>query len=115
MNLTRIIDLKERIATSDAFKPDERDFLLECIVSAVGEKRAEAGFNRKAFRHKIGGAVIAIQNDEMARGMPITVVLPELISALMSLAAHIAKGNAKLSRRDYQRVAQVAAAEQWDK
>jgi len=114
MNLTRIIDLKERIATSDAFKPDERDFLLECIVTAVGEERATARFDRKAFRHKIGGAVIAAQNDEIARGTPVTVVLPELIAALMSLAAHIAKGNAQLSKPDFQRCAREAAKEQWE-
>jgi hypothetical protein len=114
MNLTRIIDLKERIATSDAFKPDERDFLLECIVTAVSEERASAGFDRKGFRHKVGGAMIAIQNDEMARGMPVTVVLPEMIAALMSLAAHIAKGNAHLSKADFQRCAREAAKEQWE-
>jgi hypothetical protein len=35
MNLTHIIDVKERIALSDAFKPDERDFMLECINAAI--------------------------------------------------------------------------------
>lgn len=38
MNLTHIIDLKERIATSIAFSPEERDFLLECISVAVGHE-----------------------------------------------------------------------------
>jgi hypothetical protein len=37
MNLTRIIDLKERIAISDAFKPDERNFILECINKVIAD------------------------------------------------------------------------------
>jgi len=113
MNLTRIIDLKERIATSDAFKPDERDFLLECIVTAVSEERATAGFDRDAFRRKLGQAVIALQNDQQTAGLPLTVVLPEMIAALMSLAAYIACRNAKLSKNDFQRCARTAALEQW--
>ena len=35
MNLTRIISIKERIAISPEFKPDERDFILEAINSVV--------------------------------------------------------------------------------
>jgi hypothetical protein len=35
MNLTRIIDIKERIAISTVWKPDERDFILECINIAI--------------------------------------------------------------------------------
>jgi hypothetical protein len=35
MNLTKIIDLKERIAVSDAFTPNERNFILECISIAM--------------------------------------------------------------------------------
>lgn len=42
MNLTRIISIKERIATSDALKPDERDFVLECINEAIETTMAEA-------------------------------------------------------------------------
>jgi hypothetical protein len=35
MNLTRIIGIKERIAISTEWKPDERDFILECINMAI--------------------------------------------------------------------------------
>jgi hypothetical protein len=42
MNLTRIIDIKERIAVSDQWKPDERDFILECINIAIEQTRAVA-------------------------------------------------------------------------
>jgi hypothetical protein len=41
MNLTRIIDIKERIAISNDWKPDERDFILECINTAVEKARNE--------------------------------------------------------------------------
>lgn len=42
MNLTKIIDLKERIATSEAFTPEERDFMLECIVEAAKAAKLRA-------------------------------------------------------------------------
>jgi hypothetical protein len=35
MNLTRIISIRERIATSSEWKPDERDFILESINTAL--------------------------------------------------------------------------------
>jgi hypothetical protein len=35
MNLTRIISIKERIAISPEWKPDERDFILESINEAI--------------------------------------------------------------------------------
>jgi hypothetical protein len=35
MNLTRIISIKERIATDPQWKPDERDFILDCINLAI--------------------------------------------------------------------------------
>jgi hypothetical protein len=35
MNLTRIVDIKERIATAAEWKPEERDFILECINIAI--------------------------------------------------------------------------------
>jgi hypothetical protein len=39
MNLTRIIDIKERIALAETFKPDERDFILQCINAAIEAQR----------------------------------------------------------------------------
>lgn len=35
MSLTRIISIKERIAMSSEWKPDERDFILDCINGAI--------------------------------------------------------------------------------
>jgi hypothetical protein len=35
VNLTRVVDIKERIATAAEWKPEERDFLLECINIAI--------------------------------------------------------------------------------
>jgi hypothetical protein len=42
MNLTRIIDIKERIAISSEWEPAERDFLLECINTAIEAQRPVA-------------------------------------------------------------------------
>jgi hypothetical protein len=42
MNLTRIIDIKERIAISPEWKPEERDFILECINVAIEAQRPRA-------------------------------------------------------------------------
>jgi hypothetical protein len=39
MNLTRIIDIKERIAISSEWKPEERDFILDCINTAIEAQR----------------------------------------------------------------------------
>src|SRR5215471_7178066 len=46
MNLTRIIDIKERIAISEAFKPDEREFMLECINEAIERRRQPSRMSR---------------------------------------------------------------------
>lgn len=35
MNLTRIISIKERIAISEEFRPDERDFILQAINAVI--------------------------------------------------------------------------------
>lgn len=35
MNLTAIVHLKEKIAISEAFTPQERDFILEAINVAI--------------------------------------------------------------------------------
>lgn len=40
MNLTRIISIKERIAIDRQWKPDERDFILECINIAIASELA---------------------------------------------------------------------------
>jgi len=38
MTIVRIVDLKERIATCDAFSLEERKFLLRCIDPAITRK-----------------------------------------------------------------------------
>jgi len=48
MTLSDTIMLKERIAVSPEFKPDERDFLLECINAAIGADRPGAARGRPA-------------------------------------------------------------------
>jgi hypothetical protein len=35
MNLTSMVNIKERIAISPEWKPDERDFILDCINKAI--------------------------------------------------------------------------------
>jgi len=45
MNLTRIIEIKEQIAASTEFKPDECDFILECLNLAVEVERARSALD----------------------------------------------------------------------
>jgi len=42
MNLTRIISIKERIAISSEWKPDERDFILEAINEGIERARSRS-------------------------------------------------------------------------
>lgn len=42
MNLTRLIRIKEKIASSDEFSPQDRDFILEAINTSVILQNAAA-------------------------------------------------------------------------
>lgn len=42
MNLTQIIDIKERIAINEILKPDQIKFVLGCINEAIGIQQALA-------------------------------------------------------------------------
>lgn len=68
---------------------------------------------RKAFRRKLGQAVLDIQEECAAAGMPVVVFLPEMISALLSIAAYLTNQNAKLGKHDWHRMSRTAANEQW--
>ena len=50
MNLTRIISIKERVATSSEWKPDERDFILECINVAIKDARPRPELSMEDLR-----------------------------------------------------------------
>lgn len=50
MNLTRIISIKERIAVSAEFKPDERDFILDAINIAVEAAAVASGPTEELMR-----------------------------------------------------------------
>lgn len=67
---------------------------------------------RKAFRRKLGRAVLDIQA-ATAADMPVVVFLPEMISALLSLAAYMTNHNAQLGKHDWHRMSRMAALEQW--
>ena len=70
-------------------------------------------FDRQAFRRELGQAILDIQDEYQADGVPSVTFVLEMIAALMSLAAYIAKHNAHLSRTDWMRVAREGAKEQW--
>jgi hypothetical protein len=57
MNLTRIISIKERVAISSEWKPDERDFILECINAAIKDARSRPDLSMEDLRV----AVIALR------------------------------------------------------
>lgn len=50
MNLTRIISIKERIAISSEWKPNERDFILECINVAIKDARLRPDLSMEESR-----------------------------------------------------------------
>src|SRR4051812_30633505 len=50
MNLTRIISIKERVAISSEWKPDERDFILECISVAIKNAKPRPDLSMEDFR-----------------------------------------------------------------
>lgn len=68
---------------------------------------------RKEFRRKLANAVLAIQGEATAAGMPPVVFIYEMIAALLSLAAFTAANNAHLSRAGFLKAARAAADEYW--
>ncbi|HMF29543.1 MAG TPA: hypothetical protein VKE42_12260 [Candidatus Cybelea sp.] len=68
---------------------------------------------RKEFRRAIGHAVINIQAEQMATGQPPEIVIPELIAALLSLAAHVSHDNMYLTRERFDLACRLAADEEW--
>lgn len=42
MNLTQLIDIKEKLAVGEALTPTQRDFVLQCINEATGVSAALA-------------------------------------------------------------------------
>lgn len=68
---------------------------------------------RKEFRMQIASTILRMQETEQAIGTPIDIFIPELIGALMSLAADISVRNAGLSRMDFLKACEVTADEQW--
>jgi len=67
---------------------------------------------RIEFRRALGRAVIGVQN-EMQPQHHLNVLIPELIAALLSLAAYVAHENAHVSRARFDRSCRMAADEQW--
>jgi hypothetical protein len=67
---------------------------------------------RTAFRRKLGEAVLSIQN-ESAGIVPPDVMIPELIAALMSLAAHVSANNANMSSYKFAVACEFARKQQW--
>ena len=69
--------------------------------------------DRRMLRHEIGSAVLEQQNAWREKGEPLEVVIPEIIAALLSLAAYVAKENALLKRDDFMEACAAAALENW--
>jgi hypothetical protein len=67
MNLTKLIDLKERIAVSDAFTPAERDFLLDAINAAV--PRPTIAHNPPNYLGRIDAIWAALSVDDGGEGV----------------------------------------------
>jgi hypothetical protein len=71
-------------------------------------------WNRQGLRRQIGEAVMAAQGrlrDHV--GATPNEIVPEIIDALLSLAAYASKNNANLTRHMFLAACEVAADEQW--
>lgn len=68
---------------------------------------------RTAFRLKIGAAVLAAQDEARDNGIAEDVVIPEVIAALISLAAYVAKNNASMSSYKFSVACEVARSQEW--
>lgn len=66
------------------------------------------------FREHLGRALMTIQNHYTSAFKPYE-VLPQMIAALVSLAAYIARNNANLSRTNFRDVCEAAADEQYSR
>jgi len=66
---------------------------------------------RKEFRRMLGTAVIDVQKAHVGFG-PETVVT-EILAALLSLAAYIAKDNLGMPRAAFERACRIATEEEW--
>lgn len=66
---------------------------------------------RMAFRRQIGTAIMDIQRRNMDYG-PI-VLIPELVSALVSLAAFVAHENGGIARDDFADLCKFTTEMQW--
>ncbi len=67
---------------------------------------------RKNLRRTIGQAVISVQDELRHYEFP-AVVIPEILAALLSLAAFIAAKNAGMSRFQFEEAAALAADENY--
>jgi hypothetical protein len=100
MNLAGIIGIKQQIAASRAFKPDERDFILECINLAIEVESARSALDPQTT--ELGSGAGIDQTEELLRkitpffaGHHPAVVMAALAElAAMVLAGQSVPGNA---------------------
>jgi hypothetical protein len=67
------------------------------------------------FRRRIGGGVLDAQMYAKDIGASPEEVIPEIIAALLSLAAYVTENNASLCREDFLAACLKAAEAQWPK
>lgn len=94
-----LIDLKERIAVSDAFTPDERDYLLDAI-NATPQARATIAVSPPNYLGRIEHIWAALSIDDGGEGvcaaplggmtMPLIAADPARLDVIRPLARGIA-------------------------
>jgi hypothetical protein len=68
---------------------------------------------RATLRARIGTAFLGVQQDYQRQGYEPAQVMPEIVAALLSLAAMVACENAGIGPRGFVLASRVAAREQW--
>ena len=69
MDRAKLVDLKERIATSGVFAPDERDFILTCINEATSQVRVMEFDNPPNYLGRIDSLWAALSLDDKGEGL----------------------------------------------
>jgi hypothetical protein len=104
MDQAKLVSIKERVAISDAFTPEERDFILDAINAAAGEPRSgvTAYLDPGNYLGRIESIYAALSIDDNGEGVcaapmgglgsvPLIAADRARLKSIMPIARHIAR------------------------
>jgi len=69
--------------------------------------------DRELLRAQLALPIVTVQNRLRERGIPVEDVIPEVIAALLSLAAHVARENADMTAKQFIDACGATAILEW--